>query len=263
MTGADVSVVATVHDETIVCGPTMDAAEAAVAAARRAGHTVQTVIALDRPTEATTEYFAQPAFDHWERWEMDEGDLGRLRNRVVPRTEGRYIAFLDADDLFSENWLAEGVTLLKRAEEEGDKVIAHPELNVIFDGGLALNQLVDQDSPLFTPHFLYVRNAYDSLCLTPREAHAEVSYVHRDIPSGLSYQDWQFAIETMARGWRHVVVRDTIIFKRRRDFSLMVESGNRRSMVRSLPELAIDRILDLTTPDSTRPDSTRPGPTSR
>ena len=97
--------------------------------------------------------------------------------------------------------------MLEAAEERGERVIAHPEVNLIFDGGAALNQNVDQDSPLFTPHFLYVRNCYDSLCLTPREAHLEVPYVHRDIRNGLSWQDWQFAIETMARGWKHVVVR--------------------------------------------------------
>ena len=101
---------------------------------------------------------------------------------------------------------------------------------------------VDQTSPLFTPYFLYLRNCYDSLCLTPREAHLAVPYVHRDIASGLSWQDWQFAVETMSRRLDHVVVRDTIIFKRRRDFSLMVESAGRKSLLRSLPEMAIDRI---------------------
>ena len=118
---------------------------------------------------------------------------------------------------------------------------------MIFDGGQYLLQNVDQDSPLFTPHFFYVRNYYDSLCLTPREAHLEVPYIHRDIPNGLSYQDWQFAMETMAMGWKHVVVPDTIIFKRRRDFSLVTESNTRRSVLRSLPG------------DGDRPDP-RPGP---
>jgi hypothetical protein len=42
-----------------------------------------------------------------------------------------------------------------------------------------------------------------------------------------------------------VVVPDTIIFKRRRDFSLVTESADRRSVLRSLPEMAIDRIRDL------------------
>jgi len=70
--------------------------------------------------------------------------------------------------------------------------------------------------------------------------------VQRDVPNGLSFQDWQFAVETMARGWKHVVVRDTIIFKRRRDFSLVVESRNRQSIIRALPEMGIDRIRELT-----------------
>jgi hypothetical protein len=42
-----------------------------------------------------------------------------------------------------------------------------------------------------------------------------------------------------------VLVRDTIIFKRRRDSSLMVESAGRKSLLRSLPEMAIDRVRDL------------------
>jgi glycosyltransferase involved in cell wall biosynthesis len=245
MSSTDLTLIVTAHSETLVSGPTMASADLAVAAARDAGYTVQAIVALDQATEATREYFQQDDFDHWERWEMHEGDLGRVRNALVPRTDGRYIAYLDADDLFSENWLVKGLDELEAARERGERAIAHPEVIVTFDGAIGLHQNVDQRSPLFTPYFLYMRNAYDSLCLTPREAHLTVPYVHRDIKSGLSYQDWQFAIETMARGWKHVLVQDTIIFKRRRDFSLVVESKGRISMVRSLPEMAIDRIRDL------------------
>jgi glycosyltransferase involved in cell wall biosynthesis len=245
VTGTDVTVMVTVHNETLVCGPTMASAEQAIAAARAAGHTVQTVIALDNATDATTEYFRQPEFDHWEQWVAHEGDPGLVRNTLVPRTDGRFIAFLDADDLFSENWLSEGVAALKAADERGEKLIVHPELNVIFDGGGQMNHNLSQDSPLFTPHFLYVRNCYDTLCLTPREAHLEVPYAGRDLARGVSREDWQFAVETMARGWKHVIVPDTIIFKRRRDFSMMVESAGRKSLLRSLPEMGIDRIRDL------------------
>lgn len=246
MTGTDLSLVVTAHDETLVCGPTMKAADIAVEAARDAGYTVQTIIALDDATEDTTDYFHQAEFDHWERWIMTEGDLGRVRNALLPRTLGRFIAFLDADDIFSANWLSDGLDRLTLGANRGEQVIVHPEVNMVFDGGKYLWQNIDQDSPLFTPHFLYVRNCYDSLCLAPREAHLTVPYVERDIPNGLSYQDWQFAVETMARGWRHVVVPDTIIFKRRRDFSLVVESRNRESIIRALPEMAIGRIRELT-----------------
>lgn len=250
MTDTDLTLVVTAHNETLVCGPTMASADRAVEVAREAGWTVQTVIALDRASEATTEYFHQPDFDHWERWTMDQGDLGRVRNEIVPRTVGRYVAFLDADDLFSENWLAKGVADLEAARARGERAIAHPEVIITFDGGVGIHQNVEQASPLFTPYFLYMRNLYDSLCMTPREAHLEIPYVHRDIPNGLSWQDWQFAIETMSRGWQHILARDTIIFKRRRDFSLMIESAGRKSLLRSLPEMAIDRIGDLARPGS-------------
>ena len=104
---------------------------------------------------------------------------------------------------------------------------------------------IPDDSPLFTPHYLYVRHWYDSLLMAPREAHLEIPYVSRDVPNGLSFQDYQFTIESLDEGWRHLVVPDTIIFKRRRDFSLMVENQSRKTLVRSLPEMAIDRVRDL------------------
>ena len=241
----DLSVVVTAHDETAVSGPTMHSADRAVAAAREAGYSVQPVIALDAATEATTTYFGQACFDHWERRVYDERDLGRVRNTVVKELDCRYVAFLDADDLFSENWLVEGVTALVAAAERGERAIAHPELNVVFDGTRSLLVNIPQDSPLFTPHYLYARHYYDSLCLVPREAHLEFPYVSRDVPNGLSYQDFHFTIETLDAGWRHLVVRDTIIFKRRRDVSLVTESTQRKSVVRSLPGMAIDRVRDL------------------
>lgn len=241
----DLTLVVTAHDETSVCGPTMHAADLAVEAARAAGLTVQPIIALDAASEATTAYFSQSCFDHWERRVRDDGDLGRVRNALVPECDGRYLAFLDADDIFSENWLARGVADLEAVAARGERAIAHPELNVVFDGARVVQVNVPQDSPLFTPHYLYLRHYYDSLCLAPREAHEEIPYVSRDVPNGLSYQDFQWTIETLDAGWQHVVVRDTIIFKRRRDYSLVTESTARRSVVRALPAMAIDRVRDL------------------
>ena len=119
----------TAHDETVGAGPTVRSADLAVATARERSYSVETILALDNPTPATSDYFHQPRFDHWQRWELDERDLGRVRNAIVPQTKGRYIAFLDADDLYSENWLAEGIAALDAAAERGERAIAHPELN--------------------------------------------------------------------------------------------------------------------------------------
>ncbi|MEO1102115.1 MAG: glycosyltransferase [Pseudomonadota bacterium] len=245
MSAKDISVVLTAHNETTVAGPTMRSAEAAIDRAQREGLSVEAFIALDAPTEACHDYFTQAVFDGWQRIVLDERDLGRTRNTIVPQTVGRFIAFLDADDLFSENWLSEGGKRLGEGEMNGEMLIAHPELNWLFDGATMAFAKPNQDDPVFVPHFFYFSNYYDSLCLAPRQAHLEIPYVHRDIPNGLSFQDWQFSIETMAAGWKHVAVKDTIIFKRRRDSSLVTESGNRNAVVRALEAMAIDHIAEL------------------
>ena len=250
----DLSVVVTVHSETIVGGPTMRAADASIDAAIAAGFNVERIIALDNATPQTTAYFTQDAFSHWQQVALQEGDLGRARNAIIRGTTvGDAIAFLDADDLFSENWLAEGMKRLRKAEAEGQRVIVHPEVNWLFDGAASVYWNPEQDDPLFTQYYLYIMNYYDSLCLTPREVHMDIPYVHRDIPAGLSFQDWQFSIETMAAGWRHATAPDTIIFKRRRDNSLVTESQGRRAIVRALPPMRVDKIAALGAPVPGKP----------
>lgn len=226
----------------MVCGPTMASANAAIARAEREGFAVERIIALDSPTDACRAYFSQSAFDAWTRVEVNERDLGRTRNTIVPRTKGRYIAFLDSDDLFSENWLSEGIRCLDAAQDAGERVIAHPELNWLFDGAKDVFAKTDQSDPVFSPYLFYFSNYYDSLCMTPRQCHLDIPYVHRDIPNGLSFQDWQFAVETMDAGWKHVTVQNTIIFKRRRDESLVTGSQNRKAIVRSVDALSIDKV---------------------
>ena len=244
-TGIELTVILTAHDETLVAGPTVASADAAITTAEDAGITVERLIALDRATAQTASYFHQPALEHWQKISFDEGDLGRVRNAIVKQAAGRFIAFLDADDLFSENWLREAVFRLRAAEADGKRAIAHPELNWLFDGAHSVFIKPDQDDPLFTPYHFYFMNYYDSLCMCPREAHLAHPYVHRDIPAGLSFQDWQFSIETMAAGWQHLSVSDTIIFKRRRDDSLVSESRVRRALVRQQDAMGVDQIENL------------------
>ncbi|MFK7878301.1 glycosyltransferase [Roseobacter sp.] len=243
--GIDISLIVTAHNETIVTGMSMIAANASVEAAKNAGFTVERIIALDAASENTRACLSHPAYADWRVVELTERDLGRARNRVVRMARGKYIAFLDADDLFSENWLAEGAAVLDVATSAGEKVIVHPEINWFFDDDQAILAVTPQDSPVFSPVLFYFENYYDSLCMAPRQVHFDLPYVSRDIPNGLSYQDCQFAIETVAAGWQHRTAPNTIIFKRRRDSSLATESRDRKSVIRQITPLSIDNIQAL------------------
>jgi len=134
---------------------------------------------------------------------------------------------------------------LAEAQSAGERIIVHPELCWFFEGSQNVMVNTPQDSPLFDPAFFYFANYYDALCMAPRAAHLQFPYSRRDIAGGYAYEDWQWNIETMARDWRHVVAKDTIIFKRRRKSSQTLRAHERMAVIRNFEPLAIDKIADL------------------
>lgn len=239
----DITAILTAHSETVLAGPSMQSADAAIAAAEAAGFTVERLIGLDNATDACRAFFEQDAFAAWRRVEMAFKDQGKARNALAREAAGRWIAFLDADDLWSENWLAEAARHLAEAGEA--KVIVHPELNWIFEKQASILAKTPQDDPLMLPHYLYFANYYDALAMAPRAAHVDHPYADRDLGAGFALEDLQWNIETMAAGWRHVVATDTIIFKRRREMSQNIRASQRAAVIRDLEVMRIDRVAAL------------------
>ena len=244
MTEFDLTVALTLHSETVMAGPTMTSADIAIKAAEAAGIKVEKLIGFDTASEACVEYFSAPAFAEWNKIHFEFRDQGKTRNALVQNAQGTNLAFLDGDDLFSENWLVGAMECLRGASNP--KSIVHPELNWIFDASAAILAKPAQDAPLFSPHYFMVANYYDALCLAPRETWLELPYADRAIAEGYAYEDWQWAIETMAAGWNHIVAKDTIIFKRRRDASQTIESSVKKASIRNIDAIAIDVVGKLT-----------------
>lgn len=240
MTTIDLTVILTAHSETVVAGPTMRSAEAAIAQVEAAGHSVERLLAFDTPSESCRAYFAQ--FADWQAFEFEFRDQGATRNAAIAKASGRWIALLDADDLFSENWLVEALRVLLAAEAEGQRVIMHPELNWLFDGYNSVLEKVDQRSPLFTARYLLTDNCYDALCVSERRTFVEFPYSERALDKGFAYEDWHWAVKTMVSGIRHLTAPDTIIFKRRRDSSQTVEASGKSARIRLAEGTAIDQL---------------------
>lgn len=248
MSTPDLTLALTAHAETVIAGPTMQSLEIAARAVEADGLTVERLIGMDAPSEQCRAYFAQPAFSAWTRHEFDFRDQGAARNALAEAAQGKWLAIADGDDLFSENWLSEAVKLLVDAEGAGARIIVHPELNWGFDADNFVLAKTPQDDPTFTPYYFAVSNYYDALCAAPRQAWLDHPYAPRAVADGFAYEDWQWSIETMAAGWKHVIARDTIIFKRRRDASQTIESSRRGAVIRAIEPMAIDRIARLGKP---------------
>jgi len=175
-------------------------------------------------------------------------DQGATRNALVQSARGRFLAFLDADDLFTENWLAAGVAQLEAALAEGRKAIAHPDLLRHFDKAKKILMTCGSDDPFFSLHVLAVRNYYDALCIAPVEAWRDIPFAARDLGRGFALEDYQWVVETVFAGWEHIVVPDTVIFKRKRAVSQSQSSRQANAMIRRQDQLRIDKIRKRLSP---------------
>ncbi|WP_299649898.1 glycosyltransferase family A protein [uncultured Jannaschia sp.] len=241
----DLTVAITAHAETVVAGPSFRSLRAALAPVRERGYDVQLLLGLDSCTPACRDYMTQPDFVDFERHDYAFRDQGRTRNALIGAARGKWVAFLDADDLFSENWLIRAIEELEAAEATGRRAIVHPELNWQFDGINHVYSNPAQDHPFFSPYVLAIANYYDAMCVAPRAVWEELPFPDRAIADGFALEDYQWFVEATALGWRHVVARDTIIFKRRRDASQTHESRGTSAVIRAIEPLAIDNLEKL------------------
>lgn len=225
----------TAHSETVVAGPTLNSVRAALAQLRALDGDVQLLLGLDACTEKNRAYMMQEAFSDFERHEFTFRDQGQARNALVKLATGRFLAFVDADDLISENWLLHALDLLERPQN--DRVIIHPELTWQFDNFSAVQASPAQDHPFFSPYVMPAANYYDAMCVAPRAVWEEVPYASRDVKGGYAFEDYQWSVEVTARGWRHLIAKDTIVFKRRRDQSQTHDSKNHSVLIRTIPPL--------------------------
>lgn len=223
----DVTAIVTGHNEGMLAGLSLRSLLEAVAVARDAGVTVEILAVLDNPDDATREALSEVA-DHGGRLiEVAYADHGLARNHAIDHAAGRHLAFLDADDLWSENWV---VDAFRMCETDPGRVVAHPAVNWIFDNGGYCYFLPDQTDEGWDLSFLRVANAWDQLCMAPAEVHRAHPYHRRDLAAGFAYLDWSWNMETIEAGIVHRVVPDTIHFKRRRSRSQFTQARDNMSL---------------------------------
>lgn len=225
----DITAIITAHLEGPLAGLSFRSLLDAVGVARAAGVAVEVLVVLDQPDAVTLEAFSEAEQLGCRVVQVSYGDQGPVRNEAATLARGRYVAFLDADDLWSENWLRDAFRL---CESDPGRVVAHPEVNWFFEGTDYIHFLADQTRPGFDPAYLRVANYWDTLCLAPAAAYLDAPFHTRDLAGGFAYEDWHWNMETLAAGFVHRVAPETIHFKRRRAGSQTVEASANRSLTR-------------------------------
>jgi glycosyltransferase involved in cell wall biosynthesis len=212
------TIVVTVHNEGLYLGPTIKSADQAIIAYACEFGEVNRLMILDNPDISTLEYVEKCVPSEWKIITTKYGDISQVRNFAISNINTEYIAFLDGDDLFSSNWLRNAMRFYINSNLE--KIILHPKINWIFDDSNYVWLMTGSDDLDFDRFRFYFSNFYDALCFAPLIAYKEIPFKHKNKNLSFGYEDWTWSMDTLFKGWKHVVVDETIIFKRRRQNSV-------------------------------------------
>jgi hypothetical protein len=150
--------------------------------------------------------------------EVDHGDLALSRNAGIRGVDAAYVALMDGDDLWGQDWLLKAVAAARAADRPS---VWHPELNVMFGGDVPQLFLhPDSTDPEFDDFELVDYNHWTSLSFAARSTYLEHPFHPLHLTGGRGFEDWSWNAQTLAAGIPHRVVAETVHFVRRRRGSL-------------------------------------------
>ncbi len=207
----DITVILNGHREGLLANASCSSLELAKAAAEKAGIAVEVLVILDRADRVTAEFFHNRVPADWKLVPVNFGDLGHSRNEGVRLARGRWIAFLDADDLFSVNWLLAAFI----AAEHDHRVVAwHTEFDILFCREAEIFKNYDMDRDTFDVALLIGKNMWSALCFSSKSLLLSCPYQETQHVKQIGYEDWAWNQDVLGRGAIHKTVSHTCHFIR-------------------------------------------------
>jgi len=209
----DISCVVNTHREAHLVFPTLKSVKRAIEFAESLGLTVELLVILDRSDEDTVDIVRRETKGIGKAVPVDFGDLALSRNHAAHISNGKYVSYVDADDLWCKSWLVDSYLL---AESHPAETVLHPEYNVYFGNGKEhVLQHIDSESERFEKDFIYKMNYWTALSFARRQTYLDNPYKKNTITDGFGYEDWTWNFETLEKGIVHKIVPVTAHYIRR------------------------------------------------
>ena len=221
----DLTVTIVFHGERELAVPALASLRDMVEAARRDGIGVESCAMLDKADDATRRLVREHGSFLDDIREVAFGDLGSVRNAGAEIARGRFLAFVDGDDLWGADWLARAYRDAARSDDPL-RTVWHPETLLAFwasdcdrtsgtpvpHEGVLTGVSIQQsgDAAGFDSRDLLFENMWSANCFAARELHLRFPYRPDDWSRQIGIEDWRFNLETLGHGINHFVVPDTV-----------------------------------------------------
>ena len=229
----DLSIIVTAHAEGLIAHKTMRCLFENQKLLNEKHISSEIIIHIDTGTPDTIDYFSRYAKSaDIKIFKNNFHDLGKSRNFATKKATGKVIAFIDADDLVSSNWLAEAYSIIKNHKAP---ILVHPEAVLDFGIDVTHPRLWLQKNSATTKaenaKALIVTNRWVSTIAGPRAVFLDHPYPPTE--HGFGNEDYDFNLETIANGIAHFVAPNTVLFyRKKRAGSLLAQSAQEKYVQR-------------------------------
>lgn len=213
------SIIITAHNEGLIAHKTMLSVFSAIEKIRDVPYEI--IVSIDNGDQTTLDYFSRYKDDpKITLLHVDFKDLSSSRNNAALVAKGKYLTFLDADDLVSSNWY---IYALKTIGKHTGAIV-HPEYSITFGDDNLIWQKQSSSDKANDTLLLIDNNLWDSPCLAERDIF--MSYPYHPNGNGFGYEDKHFNTQTLAADIEHIIAPKTILFVRRKVTGSMLRAAS-------------------------------------
>lgn len=235
MNEKDISVIVNLHDEGILCYPTLRSVAEAISKAQANGINCELLVVVDNPsdemkdlTKGYMEFINSMIPLDFSIKELDVKDLGLSRNKGAELSNGKYITYIDGDDLWGEDWL---LNCYNFYESQSDEIVLHPEVNFIFGAQHHIFFHTDMDSKEFDIDFLRINNYWTALSFALKSTYINIPFEKNRIKEGFGFEDWNWNCRTIEKNIKHKLAPNTCHFIRKKEVGSMLSQTNENKCI--------------------------------